>query len=106
MDVVRTDISSDIEKYYGVDGYRPVNNCVICNVADLSRDQNSSSSSGNNSSEGATHIEAEKPTTIIMGPDIIQNVGFVELKTSEKGEKKADKEDVKKTEEATKEGKE
>ena len=105
MEVIRTDISSDVEKYYEVDGYRPVNNCVICNVADLSRDQNGSSTSGSSSSGGSSRIEAENPKTIKMGPDIIQNVGFVELKTSEKGEKSTGKDDVEKTEEATKEDK-
>ena len=100
MDVVRTDISSDIEKYYEKDGYRPVNNCVICDVADLTRDQNGASSSGSNASGGSTRIEAENPQTIKMGPDIIQNFGYVEIKTSEKGEKTADKEDVEKADES------
>lgn len=102
MDVVRTDISSDIEKYYEKDGYRPVNNCVICDVADLTRDQNGASSSGSSASGGSTRIEAENPQTIKMGPDIIQNVGFVELKTTEKGEKTADKDDVEKADDASK----
>ena len=83
MDVVRTDISNDVEKYYEKDGYRPVGNYVICNVAELSRD-GATSSSGSSSSGGTSRIEAEQPTTVRIGPDIIQNVGFVELKTSEK----------------------
>jgi hypothetical protein len=105
MDVVRTDISNDVEKYYEKDGYRPVGNYVICNVAELSRD-GATSSSGSSSSGGSSRIEAEQPTTVRIGPDIIQNVGFVELKTSEKGEKSTGKDDVEKTtEEATKEDK-
>ena len=99
MDVVRTDISSDIEKYYEVDGYRPVGNYVFCNIAELSRD-GATSSSGSSSSGGSSRVEAENPQVMKIGPDQIQN-GFVQLPVTEKGkegkesgDKEAKKEDA------------
>ncbi len=104
MDVVRTDISGDMEKYYGVDGHRPVGNYVFCSVNELSRDGATSSNGG--STGGSARIEAENPQVMKIGPDQLQN-GFVQLPVNEKGdkEKKASEKETEK-EDATKEGKE
>ena len=101
MEVKRTSIEEDIERYSAVDGYGPVNTYTVCRVEGQEIEAGSGNTGGNASS-GGFHVETENAQKMQIGPAFLQQFGFVELPVSEKGEKTTEKDDVEKADDASK----